>query len=294
MDAALREAVSAAITQAAGSPFAEFTASPTGGGCINQTYRVQQGKRSYFLKANARALRPMFKAERDALQVLSAAEALRVPLPLAVGDCGEQTFLILEYLHLGHGNESSWAAMGEKLAALHRHTSPDGQYGWAHDNFIGSTPQPNAWHGAWVNFWREERLGYQLRLAAEDGHRFQQVDRLMENLETFFEGVEPSPSLLHGDLWGGNMAFTDSGEPVIYDPASYYGDREADLAMTRLFGSCPPVFYETYAAAYPLAPGHERRRDLYNLYHILNHTHLFGGHYAAQAQGLIYALAREI
>jgi fructosamine-3-kinase len=294
MNTAVRDSVAQAILQATGERFGNFTYHAIGGGCINQTYELRQGAQSYFLKLNSASLLPMFEAEYEALQTIFGTNTIRVPKPIALGTVEGSSFLVLEYCAPGKGNADTARRLGEQLAALHRCTSPDGRFGWLHDNFIGSTSQPNAWHDRWIDFWREERLGHQLRLAAADGHRFKNADRLVEGMEVLFGNYQPAPSLLHGDLWTGNVGVTDAETPFIYDPASYYGDRETDLSMTRLFGSLPPAFYQAYEEAYPLASGHETRRELYNLYHILNHAHLFGGHYAAQAQRVIDGLVARI
>lgn len=170
-------------------------------------------------------------------------------------------------------------------------------YGYVQDNFIGTTPQPNSWKDNWVDFWREQRLGFQLRLAQENGYggRLQHLgQKLLDALPAFFAGYTPQPSLLHGDLWSGNHSFLADGTPAVFDPAAYYGDREADLAMTELFGGYPADFYAAYRAAYPLDTGYAVRRDLYNLYHILNHANLFGGGYVRQAEQMMQRLLVSI
>ena len=170
-------------------------------------------------------------------------------------------------------------------------------FGFFHDNFIGTTPQPNGWKDNWIDFWREHRLGFQLRLAAQNsyGGQLQSLgEKLLDALPTFFENYTPQPSLLHGDLWSGNHSFLADGTPTIFDPATYYGDREADLAMTELFGGYGADFYAAYRAAYLLDAGYSKRRDLYNLYHILNHANLFGGGYARQAEGMMQRLLSEV
>ncbi|MGB8408842.1 MAG: fructosamine kinase family protein, partial [Gallionella sp.] len=167
------------------------------------------------------------------------------------------------------------------------------RFGFDHDNFIGTTPQPNGWKNNWIDFWRENRLGFQLRLAAQNGYGGQLQDlgvRLLDALPVFFNSYTPQPSLLHGDLWGGNHAYLPDGTPVIFDPATYYGDRECDLAMTELFGGYSAEFYAAYRAAYPPDAGYAVRRDLYNLYHVLNHANLFGGGYARQAEQMMQKL----
>lgn len=266
-----------------------------GGGCINEAQRLDTDAGAFFVKTNEAALLPMFEAEAEGLRELAAAEAIRVPEPFVTGTAAGWAFLVMEYLPTGAGGGEAAARMGRALAAMHRHTAA--RFGWHRDNTIGSTPQPNAWHHDWVAFWRERRLGHQLDLAARHGAPRGLIDkgrRLQERLDAFFGDYTPVPSVLHGDLWSGNAAFTAEGEPVIFDPAVYYGDREADLAMTELFGGFPDRFYAAYREAWPLDPGYGVRRTLYNLYHILNHFNLFGGGYASQAQRMTEQLLAEL
>ena len=178
---------------------------------------------------------------------------------------------------------------------MHRYTS--GKFGWTRDNTIGSTPQVNTQEADWVTFYAERRLRFQFELAAENGCAQgvqTQGETLLEKLPVFFTNYRPQASLLHGDLWGGNHAALRDGTPVIFDPAPYYGDREADLAMTELFGGFSARFYAAYRAAWPLDAGYAVRKDLYNLYHVLNHLNLFGGGYRGQAQDLIERLLSEV
>lgn len=282
--------ITEAITRATGSVFELARAVPVGGGDINQAFRLE-GKNGtrYFVKLNDAARHAMFAAELAGLQRLAASGAIRVPQAVTCGTCGALAFLVLDYLDLG--GAGSARLLGEQLAALHRAFAPD--FGFDIDNTIGSTPQPNGWMHEWVDFLRERRLGYQLQLARAncyDGELQDLGARLLESLPVFFAGYTPRPSLLHGDLWGGNYAYLGDGTPVIYDPAPYYGDREADLAMTELFGGFDPVFYRAYRAAWPLDAGYGVRKTLYNLYHILNHANLFGGGYARQAERMMREL----
>lgn len=176
---------------------------------------------------------------------------------------------------------------------MHAHTG--NYFGWNRDNTIGSTPQPNTPTQEWIDFWRDRRLGFQLELAARNGlpgECERQGRALLGRLERYFDGYRPEPSLLHGDLWGGNWGTTPDGVPYIYDPAVYFGDREADLAMTRLFGGFGESFYEGYQAAWPLPPGWERRVPLYKLYHLLNHFNLFGTGYLGQIEGALAELGQ--
>ncbi len=285
--------LSAAIRDATRSPFTLRNSSPVGGGSISETYRLKatDGSR-YFLKLNDIQYLPMFVAEAEGLGTIAATRSIRVPDAIAHGSAGTKSYQILEYLELRrHGNAK---LLGEQLAALHRCTAP--HFGFPQDNFIGTTPQPNGWADDWGAFWREQRLGFQLRLAAQNGYggQLQHLgERLMDALPVFFAGYTPQPSLLHGDLWSGNHAFLVDGTPAIFDPAAYYGDRECDIAMTELFGGYADDFYTAYRAAYPLDAGYALRRDLYNLYHILNHTNLFGGGYARQAEQLMQKLLAQ-
>ena len=286
-------AVSEAIAGATEKPFRLAGYNQVGGGCINQTFRLEGAdSRCYFLKLNDAQHRSMLAAEAAGLNVINATQTIRVPQPVAHGIAGAHAFLVLEYLELdSRGNAG---LLGEQLAALHRCTQL--RFGFAQDNFIGTTAQPNGWSDDWVTFWRERRLGFQLRLAAENGYRgkLQTLgEKLAAALPDFFTGYTPLPALLHGDLWSGNHAYLPDGMPVIFDPAPYYGDRECDLAMTELFGGYPANFYAAYRAAYPLDAGYPLRRDLYNLYHILNHANLFGGGYANQAERMMQQLLAE-
>jgi fructosamine-3-kinase len=287
-------AISASIAAATGQPFQHASHAAVGGGCINQTYRLRgRDDREFFVKLNDARHHEMFVAEAAGLEAIAATGTVRVPQPVTHGLCDAQSFLVLEYLDLqGRGNA---ARLGEQLAAMHRCVSS--RFGFPQDNFLGTTPQPNGWTDGWIAFWRERRLGYQLRLAAENGHggNLQKLgERLMDGLPLFFDGYAPQPSLLHGDLWGGNHGYLSDGMPAIFDPACYYGDRECDLAMTELFGGYGADFHAAYRASWLLDAGYAVRRELYNLYHILNHANLFGGGYARQAEGTMQKLLAEL
>jgi fructosamine-3-kinase len=179
--------------------------------------------------------------------------------------------------------------MGQQLAALHQ-TKVGDTFGWERQNTIGSTPQINTWTADWTEFWVKHRLGYQLQLAQQRGGHFPKQDQLLNLIPDLLAGHTPQPSLVHGDLWSGNAAVTQTGEPVIFDPATYVGDREVDLAMTELFGGFPAAFYQGYNQVFPLDEGYQQRKPLYNLYHVLNHFNLFGGSYESQANRMIMQL----
>ncbi len=285
-------AVEKAISQATGESFLIDERVPVGGGCINSAFRLTGEGQSYFVKVNDEHMRHMFDAEYAGLLELHNAQAIRVPQPIVVGESKGQAWLVLENMELGHGGNSRMA--GEQLALMHRHQAQ--QYGWSIDNTIGSTLQINHQEDEWVRFWSEYRLGFQLELAVRNGfagHLQQQGEKLLEGIHLLMDH-DPVPSLLHGDLWGGNIGYQSDGTPVIYDPAVYYGDREADIAMTELFGGFGADFYAAYNAVWPLDSGYAVRKTLYNLYHILNHANMFGGGYAGQAQGMIDRLLVEI
>ena len=266
---------------------------PIGGGCINAAWCIESGAMRYFVKINAAAKLHMFEAETLGLAALAASHSVRVPRPINSGVAGNEAFLVLEWLDLdGRG---SAAQLGQQLAALHRTTAP--RFGFNGDNTIGDTPQHNIWADSWPDFWRGQRLGFQLELAARNGLGSSlqtQGERLMVKLDGLFDGYQPQPSLLHGDLWSGNHGYTQAGEPVIFDPAAYYGDREADIAMSELFGGFPADFYAAYREVWPLDAGYPARKTLYNLYHIINHANLFGGSYAKQAEGMARQLLAEL
>ncbi len=261
------------------------------GGSINECFSIQSlaGNR-YFVKIHDAALADMFVDEADGLRELASAQAVRVPAVIGTGIAGLQSYLLLEHLDLGEKNSVAAELFGGQLAEQHRHVAE--RFGWQRDNRIGLTRQPNARHSDWVAFWREQRLGYQLQLAKKNGHGDEIQRRgqdLMDRLPDFL-AHSPQASLLHGDLWGGNWGVSADAEPVIFDPAVYYGDREAELAMTRLFGGFPASFYAAYQNTWPLPPGHETRSKLYQLYHVLNHLNLFGSSYAAQAMAIFSRL----
>lgn len=285
--------ISAAISRASGSPFNASNSQAVHGGDISQAFKLSDGTRTFFIKLQPATRIALFETEVAGLAQLQAARALRVPQALCHGIAAGQAYLVLEYLPLvAHGDA---ALLGRQLAQQHRVTAP--QFGWARDNWIGATPQPNGWRDDWVDFWREQRLGYQLRLAAENGYGGAlQTDGeiLLSHLDAFFDGHIPLPSLLHGDLWGGNHGFLVDGTPVIFDPAVYFGDRECDLAMSELFGGFAPDFYAAYREAWPLDAGYAVRKTLYNLYHVLNHANMFGGSYAAQAERMIAQLLAQL
>ena len=294
-----------AIARAANEPsFRIERQTPVSGGCINEALCVEGRGRRYFVKLgrlpDGRSRHPdgmnglaVFEAEAQGLETIAATGNVRVPRPIVWGDRGGRPWLVMEYIPMtaSAGGER----LGERLAALHRNTAD--RFGWRRNNNIDATPQPNDWSADWIDFLRERRIGFQLQLARQDGAGHSLLDKgepLLAGLPALFGSYRPRPSLIHGDLWGGNQAVDQDGEPILFDPAVHYADREADLAMTELFGGFDRDFYAAYHAAWPLDPGYAVRKTLYQLYHILNHHHLFGGGYALQAEPMMDRLLAEI
>ena len=281
------------ISEATGRGFRAQPPLGVGGGCINSAFRLTDGDRSWFVKTNNSELLDMFEAEFEGLNALLGGNAIRAPRTLLTGISDGTAFFVMELLELGHGNSMSWRRAGRELAELHRNSAD--AFGWHRANTIGATRQHNDWQQDWTEFWRDKRLGFQLDLAARNGHRGR-LQSMGEQLLARFPVLidhDPMPSLLHGDLWGGNIGFTRAGDPVLYDPATYYGDREAEMAMTELFGGFSADFYSDYREAWPIDPGYRVRKTLYNLYHVLNHLNLFGGGYGAQAERMLGSLLAE-
>lgn len=286
--------ISAQIATTTHSQFSIEASVLLGGGCINRAYCVSGNNQRYFLKLNTSDSFAMFGAEAAGLMEIFHSQTLLVPEPICYGQNAEFAWLVLEYISLGSGNRDSLTNLGLQLAAMHRTTSK--QFGWIRDNTIGKTPQINTPSANWLEFWRTQRLGYQLNLAKVNGFggKLQILgERLLGDLDKLLTS-SPTPSLLHGDLWGGNYVFDTMNNPVVFDPAVYYGDREADIAMTELFGGFPADFYSAYRHDYPLDSGYNVRRIVYNLYHILNHLNLFGGSYGHQAEQMMAILLAEI
>jgi len=288
------DAIAAAIAKRSGTSFTPSSVSPVGGGSIHRAWHLTDGVRHYFVKVGAGGTAPMFAAEALALQTISHAAVVRTPTVVAMESTETLAFLVLEHLELAALDQPGGARLGSALAQLHRITGD--AFGWDGDNFIGATPQINTPHRSWPHFFGERRLRPQLQLALQNGMDKALVakgDAIIERIGGLFISYQPLPSLLHGDLWSGNAAQCDD-TPVIFDPASYYGDRETDIAMAELFGGFPDSFHVAYRAAWPLDSGYEARKPLYNLYHILNHFNLFGSAYLGQAQRMIERLLKEL
>jgi fructosamine-3-kinase len=277
------------ISQITGDKFNSIQRRSVSGGCINQGYAISNGKKSFFVKINQASQITMFEAEILGLKQIFATNTIKVPQPICSGIESNTCYLVLEWLQLGGGGSKCWQQLGKDLAALHQLNCGE-KFGWDINNTIGSTPQINTWCDNWIEFYTTRRLEYQFKLCRIKGAFFPQEKELLAAIPDLLNGHQVKPSLVHGDLWGGNAGCTVDGIPVIYDPATYIGDREVDIAMTELFGGFPSAFYQGYQQVYPLDTGYEKRKILYNLYHILNHFNLFGGSYQSQANGMISQL----
>ena len=261
------------------------------GGCINQTGAVTLSNgEKVFLKENSSKYKNMFAAEAAGLLALCVDGGPKVPTPLAVHSDDERQYLLLSYIHPGRPGPGYHEAFGRAMAQLHQHPTSS-EFGFETDNYIGSTMQKNPNTKSWVDFFRDHRLGFQIKLAAKQGLAsstlITKTEKLMSKLETYID--EPNrPSILHGDLWSGNAMSDNAGDAVIYDPATYYGHYEADIAMTELFGRFPDTFYAAYAEILPLDSEYQdSRKTIYALYHILNHLNIFGSSYASQAMSMV-------
>jgi protein-ribulosamine 3-kinase len=286
------EAICQAISDATGTNQYYVKESSLSGGCINEAKKLETTAGTWFVKLNTVDFADIFSAEADALDELEGTNTIRVPKPITHGISRDKAFLVLEFIHLQSAKSGSQARAGEQLAKMHQTSAK--QFGWKQNNVIGATLQINKWSDSWIDFYREQRLQYQFELAGRNGRTFAGMDVLLDGIDSFFQDYQPRPSLLHGDLWGGNISFDSKGNPVIFDPATYYGDRETDIAFTEMFGGFSPDFYRAYDHTWPLDSGFAIRKELYNLYHYLNHFNLFGGGYATTAQSIITRLIAHL
>ncbi len=266
------------------------SASTIGGGCISNSLKIKMNSGAdYFLKVNFSTPADMFFKEANGLNELKKSNSLRVPQVIMA----EKNFILLELINQGNRVKNFYEDFGRGFALMHRFTS--NSFGFFEDNYIGSNKQINipqkSAENNWVKFYFNNRILYQLKLAEKNGYATSElaagVSKLEDKIEKILNETGENPSLLHGDLWGGNYVVDELGKACLIDPAVYYGHREADLAMTKLFGGFGSEFYSAYNEAFPLAPGYEYREDLYKLYHILNHLNLFGRGYYQQAISII-------
>ncbi|XP_004510878.1 protein-ribulosamine 3-kinase, chloroplastic isoform X1 [Cicer arietinum] len=263
--------------------------SPVGGGCINFANRYDTDAGSFFVKTNRSIGESMFEAEALGLEAMYETGTICVPKPYKVGPLpAGGSFIIMEFKEFG-GSRGNQSVLGRRLAQMHKSGKSSKGFGFDVDNTIGSTPQINTWSSDWIQFYGEHRLGYQLQLALDqysDRTIFEKGQILVKNIAPLFDNVVIEPCLLHGDLWSGNISSDKNGEPVILDPACYYGHNEAEFGMSWCAGF-GGSFYNSYFEVMPKQPGFEKRRDLYMLYHYLNHYNLFGSGYRSSAMSII-------
>ncbi|AVR04577.1 fructosamine kinase family protein [Pluralibacter gergoviae] len=252
------------------------------GGEIHSAWHLRFGGKDYFVKSDERELLPVFTAEADQLELLSRSKTVRVPEVYAVGSDRDYSFLVMEYLPTRPLDAHGAFQLGQQLARLHK-WSDQPQFGLDYDNHLSTTPQPNAWQRRWSTFFAEQRIGWQLELAAEKGITFGDIDAIVSHVHQRLQNHQPQPSLLHGDLWSGNCALGPDG-PCMFDPACYWGDRECDLAMLPLHPEQPPQIYDGYQSVLPLATDFPDRQPIYQLYTQLNRAILFGGQHLVNAQ----------
>jgi len=259
------------------------------GGCIANSQKITtKSGRSFFLKSGFEG--KMFQNEAAGLRELSKPRVIKVPEVIIEG----KDFLMLEFISQGYKKEDFFEDFGRRFAEMHKFSSES--FGFYEDNFIGSTPQPNIPEDTeadnWTEFYFNKRLLYQYKLSEKKGYATDKLRKgfilLEKKISDILKGCEESPSLLHGDLWSGNYMCDENGEVVLIDPAVYYGHREADLAMTKLFGGFPEIFYKSYNNCMALSPGYEYRESIYLLYHVMNHLNLFGCGYLSQAEKLLW------
>ncbi len=293
MSDSLWQAVKKSISDNTRYHLRDYRLARLSGGNINQAWHLSDREKQYFVKTNRGDLLYMFEAERAGLEEIHQSQAIRVPEVIGCGAVANHSFIVMEFLEIGGIADDSLLA--HQLASMHRCTRD--QFGFHIDNTIGSTAQINTNDESWVEFWRTQRLGFQLDLAVKnrlDREMIARGEALSEVVAQFFSSYRPVASLLHGDLWSGNWGADNGGNPIIFDPACYYGDHEADLAMMELFGQPGRRFFDAYDEVFSIDAGYTTRRDLYNLYHILNHANLFGGHYSSSARNLIDKLLAAV
>ena len=282
------------IEQTTGRAFSVRQQQSMAGGSINNAFLLTgDDETQYFVKTNLSGQQAMFEAEASGLQEMASSNTIKVPKPVCFGENQSQSYIVLEYLDMS--GPADQVILAEQLAAMHQKTVD--QFGWEMNNTIGATFQSNAWTDNWLDFWSQQRLGFQLKLAADNGYGglLQSLgEKLLIEMPKLFAGRKIKASMLHGDLWGGNVAGLKDGTPVIFDPAFYYGDREADLAMTYVFGGFSPDFYASYQNVFPLDDGFAVRKTFYNIYHIINHLNLFGDGYHGQSIHMLEQVLSEI
>ncbi len=287
----MQEEVQSVLEEAYSPSITISSSQSIGGGCINETLSMNLSNgEKVFVKFNPQPPPNFFFNEAQGLKILaSAKEGPRIPKVIALPKSSNPKFLILEFIEQGATGKNYYFEFARSLANMHKTTQD--LFGLNHNNYIGSTPQINTENKNSLNFFREQRLQFQQTLARKNNRLpkdiDQKIDKLCEKLENFLDLTGEKPALVHGDLWSGNHFSDKNGTPCLFDPAVYFGLRETDLAMTELFGKMPQAFYQSYHDYFPLNPGYEKRKQIYNLYHLLNHVNLFGGSYLSSVESTL-------
>jgi protein-ribulosamine 3-kinase len=284
----LKNSVELLLTEKCGSLVQILESRSIGGGCINEAYSLKTTAGNYFVKYNsAKEFPGMFGKEAAGLKLLADTKTIAIPEVFGSGESGKLAYLLLQYIESGTSGRNFWNEFGSKLADLHRNTSEN--FGLEYDNYIGSLTQSNIWHSDFLSFFIEQRIEPQLKSARNKGVYSLSDTRYFDSLFKSLHNIIPSekPALIHGDLWNGNFLLTSDGSPCLIDPAVYYGHREADIAMTQLFGGFQPEFYHAYNQAWPMENEWKKRMDIFNLYPLLVHVNLFGGGYTSQVLSII-------
>ena len=284
----LKSTIESLLSEQKGTQVSINETRTVGGGCINEACRLKTNKGNYFLKYNSASAFPaMFEKEAAGLKMLSGTKTIPVPGVVLHGEAGKYGFLLLQYIESGNANHDFWIEFGTKLADLHRDTHTF--FGLDHDNYIGSLVQKNNPHPDFCSFFILQRIEPLLKEARNKGAFSLGDTRYFDSLFRTLHNIIPpeKPSLVHGDLWSGNFLVSNESKPCLVDPAVYYGHREADIAMSLLFGGFDPEFYEAYNRTWPMEKGWQKRTDILNLYPLLVHVNLFGGGYARQVLRII-------
>lgn len=288
MTESLRKAVISVLELSLNTQVELSATRPLGGGDINEALQLQTSAGRFFMKYNSAKRYPgMFEAEAKGLNLMRSTHTVFIPEVIGFGDDGHDAFLLLEYLESGHRSNQAMEEAGRRLAMMHRHSSDS--FGLDSDNYIGSLPQKNTRYERWTDFFVVCRIEPMLRSAINKGLIDQKMKQGFEHLFSRLDELIPiePPALVHGDLWGGNYLASSDSKIYLIDPAVYYGHREMDLAMTRLFGGFPEAFYEGYMSEYPLQAGWMQRTEIHNLYPLLVHVNLFGGSYVSSVASVV-------
>jgi protein-ribulosamine 3-kinase len=294
MTDALKAGIAEALSAYAGHNITISAYANVSGGCINDCYALTTSAGKFFVKTNNAARYPgMMAAEEKGLQLLASTKAISTPRVITTGECAGHSFILMEYLEQGSASPDFWEDFGYSLARLHRNTTD--AFGLEYDNYIGSLPQYNAFTSLWIDFFRYQRIEVQLKIAIDnqliDNSKIANFEALYKQLPSIVPTEQPS--LLHGDLWSGNFLYAANAKVALIDPSVYYGHREMEIAFTSLFGGFHPRLYDAYNNAWPLQPGFDERKDIYNLYSLLVHLNLFGRSYLSQIEGILQRFTRS-